>query len=807
MWIIDDIFKNFILGNSKYKKFGTGNLESLKNITKKDILDYYDKYYTTDNMFVCIVDSKPIDEMLSEYIGYFAEIPLKLSSSSNGRFEKDNLTLIPEELIIFNSSSEYNFVNFYLIMNADEKNTTQLQLVNFINHIIGCEYENSLGYCLKENDIIKSISSNVEYFYDYSTSIGLQFLMLSAEPVNFYKSFGQLEKYLLTLKNIDEEEFEKLYNNFRKIKMLNLLYGTNSDPVEVSNSIVDNMIKGDMLNSIIRQDYVPEYTRSTYSKYIEIIKSTQLKIITNININGLSKDDFDESKWYKSKYSIQKINNDLYKEIMVKEPSACEYKLDNIIGLPDFIIKTNISKNIDKSKLPELIDSNDNLHREIYFLEYNKYDKPIGNISILRKNNCLLDKKNRIVIGIYFGLCEKILNYFLDVQSNYKLNFSMSLSRDYLIYNFNGINYELFRFISMVVRYIYPESILYNKKCKKYFDDMINDMKEDIANFKYNSPYVICSKYLSWLLDSNMLPNEKLEFIESLSFEDFVNKISECLKYSKEYFVLTGIIKNGYEFNIDGVKNFSLQNNKFISDIIDVLSLEHKKYLINQNNSITESPINFVDWTISSNDINPNEVNNCVIRYWEINKIKINLLESKLDIDDAKKIIKTKLISSFVSDILNEPLFDKIRTIDKLGYIVKADSKTVINLDTVHYIIFFLTQSSYSIKRICSSFENFNEFIGSDLKNNYPSYSEKFRLIKESKILEFSKPFSDLYDEINSYIESILTNIFIFDLNNLYLEVCKDIDFSQDIEPIIIHIINNDTNHKDIVLNKNNNKK
>ena len=77
-WIMDDIFKNFIEDNSKYKKFGTGNLESLKGIVKNDILNFYNKYYTTDNIFVCIVDSKKICDMFTEYVKYFIEIPLKI---------------------------------------------------------------------------------------------------------------------------------------------------------------------------------------------------------------------------------------------------------------------------------------------------------------------------------------------------------------------------------------------------------------------------------------------------------------------------------------------------------------------------------------------------------------------------------------------------------------------------------------------------------------------------------------------------------------------------------------------------------
>ena len=45
------------------------------NITKDDILKYYNTHYTTDNICVCIVDSKNIETMISEYVNYFVDIP------------------------------------------------------------------------------------------------------------------------------------------------------------------------------------------------------------------------------------------------------------------------------------------------------------------------------------------------------------------------------------------------------------------------------------------------------------------------------------------------------------------------------------------------------------------------------------------------------------------------------------------------------------------------------------------------------------------------------------------------------------
>ena len=789
-WIIDDIFKKFILNNSKYVKFGTGNLESLKNITKKDILNYYNKYYTTDNMYICIVDSKDINTMFENYVPYFCDIPKKISDNNFKLFKKESLKLIDDNFIIFKSSSEYIYLNFYLIFNVIETNIIDYHLIFFINYLLSSEYFESLSYYLKENNIIKNISSFVEYFYDNSANINLQLLMIDKNIKKFLKTYFSVIKYINKLKKIPEILFKKIYMNYTKINMLRLLYNSNDDAVSVSNTVVENMMKGNISEAIIRKFYVPEYSNLIYEKYIKIINSIKIKIITNINFLKSEKK-FIKSKWYKSLYFIENLKLKNY-EIMYNLIDW-NFNFENIIGIKNFIIKNYNDEIVNKKLLPKLIDSNDQLKRKIYVLEYNKYYKPIATITIFRKNVLLLDKFNKIIVNIYISLCEKILNYFLDIMNNYMLSFTISLSRDFLIYNFYGINYKLYFFICNIIKLIHPDVILNNQNIEKYFNDIIHDMKENLINFKYESPHVICLSYFNQLLNNNLMPDDTLKFINNLTFDEFKIKILECLKYSQEYYIVIGIN------NTTSILN----DNLVFNDIINTLSLNPNKYLLsNDNIDLKDLKINLKNFKIDKSNINPNEINNCVIRFWNLKKIKIIYNSEKCDLEVYKKIIKYKLITNIISELFNEPLFDKIRTVDKLGYIVKTDNSVIFNNNELYIIVFFLVQSSYSIKRILESLSNFNEYISNDIKKNFDSYSEKFRLLKESKLIEFNKNFSNLGEELDSYISSIVTKIFIFDLNSLYYEICYELDFTKDILPNINLIIKNNSSYFNLILEK-----
>ena len=175
-WIRDDIFKKFIKDkNSKYAKFGTGNMDSLKDITKEDIMNFYNKHYKTDNYYVCIVDSKNMKEMINLYIPYFNDIKPKINK--NIIINNQKINLIKNNFIIYKSISEYNYLNIYLIYDCIQENNIDYQFVNFISFLIGSEYESSLSYYLKENNLIKDLYSNVNYLLDVQAIINIKIIL------------------------------------------------------------------------------------------------------------------------------------------------------------------------------------------------------------------------------------------------------------------------------------------------------------------------------------------------------------------------------------------------------------------------------------------------------------------------------------------------------------------------------------------------------------------------------------------------------------------------------------------------------
>jgi insulysin len=801
-WRMDDILKKFIKP-SKYTKFGTGCNESLKNIKRDDILNYYNKYYTTDNMYVCIIDNKSIEDMTNDYILYFDNIEERKLDKNNLTVEK--LELNNKNLIIYKSISEYNFFNIMLFINCIKKNQEQYIIINFINYLLGIEYNKSLSYYLKENNLIKNINVSVDYYFDDKALINLNVILIDDNIDTLNEIYCQIYTYLDIIKNLDEKEFEYIYNNYQEINLLDSMYGENSLATsDTSNDIIDNIINGKLELAILRKNYINNYESSIYDLFKKMINSIIIKISTNVNI--IKNNNFIKSKWYNTKYYLDNYENINLKEINKK--NNFNYDIKNIIGIKNFKIEsTLILKKIDKEELPKLIFKDNN--KEIYLLEDNKYDKPICTINIMRKNEKLLNNNNNMIISIYISLCNKILNYYLQVMGLYYCHFSINVHNDFLIYSYAGLNHIVSDiFINEINKMINIDSIFSNSNIEKYFLQIKRDLIESLVNLKYESPHVLCLSYLNHVIKNTLTPKMKINFIENLTLIDFKNiLLNECIIYDYEYYIIIGIKKNNNKKlinKIDDSNKYIFNNDDYLKNIISILSISENRFYKKNINYELEKYNKNNNYTLAKDEFNNGkEINNCVIQFNFIYDKKFIIINNSYNEKFVYDIIKHKLIASIISQILNEPLFDRIRTIDKLGYIVKCNYMYINKNEIFSIILFYLVQSNYDINKITLSINNFNKFMLKDIKKNYDSYFEKFNSLKKSKLLELKKPSSNLIQEVGSYIDSFVSKIYIFNINKLTYKICKKIKFNDVLSVLKIFLQNKSEKYNIILDSKN----
>jgi secreted Zn-dependent insulinase-like peptidase len=729
-------------------------------------MKFYEKHYKTDNFYVCIIDTINMDKMIKTYIPYFNNIEPKLNKELTISYEK--LNLVNNNLIIFKSISENNFLDIFLINKCRESNNTDFQIINFISHLIGAEYEESLTFYLKEKNLIKFLYSSVNYLLDTEGIVNIKIILYENNKENLIKTIGIFYSFLDKLLNIDKKTFKYLYNNYQAIKLLDLLYHDKSSAVNICTNTVENMISGNINDAIIKNYKVEDYRDDFYNIFKKNIKNYGLKFITNINLN-IDKKKFVKSRYYNTDYFITDIKKFVSK-------GKLNFNFNKSILIKDFQVKYDLLYTIfNKNEIPKLFFKDNK--KEVYVLHTNKYEKPFCKIYIIKKNNDFLQPYNKILLNIYNSFLDKVLNYYISNMLGYKCYFNISFNNEFIVYNYSCLNYLLTNFINDINKFI---NNIFIDDNEKYFKNVVDELIDIYNNKKYSSPFQLVKMYLNILINDEATPNEIIDYLKKLNYTEFIEKIKSLLIFSKEYILFLG------NFN---VANKSTQIEYYFNNLLEIVSTNETMFKKDDGIKKLKGKIN--NYILKKDEYNPKEINNCLYECYEIKKIKINFVENLIVLADIKKKLKYLFLSDFIASIINEPLFDRLRTTDKLGYIVKCISYSYIYNDFSYFYLIYFVQSTFSIEKIKKCINNFNIYFIDDFNKNIDEYKDKFLSLKKSKLLYYIKDYISLDDEINYYISAILKNYNIFNLKKIKYEIIESIIFD-DIKKYINIIFSNE---------------
>ena len=368
---------------------------------------------------------------------------------------------------------------------------------------------------------------------------------------------------------------------------------------------------------------------------------------------------------------------------------------------------------------------------------------------------------------------------------SYKCYFNVSFTNEYIIYNYSSINYLLTNFINDINKFI---NNIFVDDNEKYFKNVIDELTDNYYNKKYDSPSKLVGMYLNILVNDEAKPYEIIDYIKKLNYNEFIKKIKSLLIFSKEYILFLG------NFN---VSNESKQTEKYFNNLLEIVSTNETMF--KKDDGIKQLKGKISNYILKKDEYNPKEINNCLYECYEIKKFKINFVKNQIVLSDIKKRIKYLFLSGFIADIINEPLFDTLRTTDKLGYIVKCISYAYIYNDSYYFYLVYIVQSTSNIEKIKECINNFNNYFIEDLNKNIEKFKDKFLSLQKSKLLYYSKDYSSLDDEISYYVSPILKNYNIFNLKELSYNIIKQITF-EDIKKYINNTFNSESNNKYSIL-------
>ena len=662
--INNDYYKLYYLAlyladeDSIINTFGTG---SLKTLNKKEIrnkmIEFYNKYYTTDNLSICIASSKSIDEifkLINKTFGLIKsknnllnEFKLKFPSNLVKPYYTKNIN----NIYYFKTSIDINVITYIWDIPID--NVEDFKILDLL---LNNKSKTSLYYYLKVSSLLKYIDTSID-----DEGIFIIKLYLTDEGYNNILYINHLLFiYLDKIYTIDINQFA-LYH--QKILNINFNYSNKDDTQNLCNELNFYHLKYHTKNvykymSVIYDIKSTDYYKTLFSKYIN--QNNNIKIISsNRMINNIT---YYPLHNYNDKYGKLDINLTYNKKININN-------IGNIDLNNSYLDLKIINYNNFSNDKPYLINNN------IWFGSYNKFNEPIINIWMQLNNlNYHSNPTNYILTSIS---CD-ILNFLIStlLYKPLELGYSIDFSSDYIhssininISGFNDKN-KLDKLLLDLFHILYNIDKYYNIITKKYINNLLVNFikrlnnKKYLNSWEYNNVILNNDIYLNYFNDKLLYKHFKY-IIHKKTYKDIKLYIKNIIVNEKTC-ITSFIYGNIDKFNIDNI----ILNNTSIQYPYVKLNLLSNKIIKHPNIKETATYLGY---------------------YYYIGKFKI----------------KKYLLMLLCINIYSERFFDILRTKYQLGYLVKM----TLELHRDHYYIAQKIQSNNKIDDIKNKLNDFNKVL------------------------------------------------------------------------------------------------
>ena len=721
IWRLDQLKKSQMKKESVFKKFSTGNKQtlSLPDIRERLIV-FYKKYYSSEIMNLCVYSKKPMDELVKFVEDLFILVP-KLDDYQKPKYDE----ILPYD--------EANLKYLYKI--TPIKNVDQILFswflpfcdnyyanpLKYLTNAFGHEGPNSLTATLYKDNLCNALvcsslnKSNTYMSFDISIS-------LTKKGIDNYK-----EVILRTLKYIKIIQSKKIneeyFNDLNKITQIKFDYKNKLSPQGATTYYV-SLLMDYKPEDILFAGYIfKEFNEPLIRKYLDLLT------LDNLNIYFLSNSFETEceltEKWYGTKYHKEKI------DITEKEIDSytCEHYLD-YVPKNKFIPKNfeifPTPENI--GKYPEKIIESKNC--EVWFLEDNIFKKPKAYLVaqfLIPENLCNFSEIKNRVISI---LLEKIINQelgewvYMAKEANVIFGFSITNNKCQIMYC--GFNDSLKEGMKEILT-IFKNLNLNNKRCIETLELQLKELLKQAKNVLYEQNYQVNLEYLKSLLNEpSKNPEDLIDFLSENKVEinDLIAFKNEMFKNSKIKWLCQGNITKETIIDIFNETNNILE--------IDINKEKKGKF-------ITVRPVEFkknYNFIFRVKSPNKNETNSSLISLYQLGML------------NDKEILYLKIVHSF----LQEKFYNQLRTKETLGYIVSL----IMTSSGNSYCLAGVVQSNSKTPEFCA--ERVRSFI-----------KDSFQLIKN---------ISD--DEFKSHVNSrlVLESKKDINLNECFLrnwgEICED---------------------------------
>ncbi|XP_017794015.1 PREDICTED: nardilysin-like [Habropoda laboriosa] len=736
----EQLFRSFAYPDHPAAKFTWGNLVTLRDgVTDDKLYDalhkFRERHYSAHRMKLAIQARLPLD-VLEDYVTQcFASVP------SNG--------LPPDDFTAFKKENAFNTSRFRRIYRIKPiKNVCRVELIwslppvrdlyrskpyHYVSWIIGYKGKGSLISYLRKKMWCLEIFSEYEHCSMYTLSC--LSLVLTEQG---YKHLLEVLNAVFSFINMVRKEGpqKRIYDEIHQIKETDFRFTDEEPPVEYVEDLCEEMHYYPPCDYITGQELYFEYNPEDIERYLNYLRPGDVNII--ISNKKFNDEEFDKVEpWFKTKYTDTVIPNKWIECWRTIEPYP-EYHLPlpNDFLTDDFSL---IPTPVEVPKYPTQIHSDELI--EIWYRPDTKFALPECYMYFyIISPTAVASLKGVVMMELYVTLLQLLLVEVLFPATVASLSHEIYSTDMGIALRVNGFNQKLPLLLVTIAKCI--------AKSPELTEEFFEVIKETQAKSYYNTfkkrNKLIVEVRLSILMQTHWTSVDKHVAINTVKFNEF----QSFIKYFTDHVYIKCLVQ-GNMTQEDVIEN--------VQGCVKILKCGPLLPNTMPQMRITQIPIGKHYCKIKN--LNGTDANSVVKNYYQsgITSVKLSILIDLLIL------------------LMEEPLFNQLRTQEQLGYDVSCTPKNTYGI--LGYSIMVCTQADkYTTEHVDNRIEAFLEMFNNILKE----ITEKdFDRIKETLIKLKQHADIHLKEEVDRNWLEIIFDDYMFDRIEKQLQMIEHIKIDE----------------------------
>ncbi|KAB2088930.1 hypothetical protein ES319_A03G032100v1 [Gossypium barbadense] len=726
-----------------FNRFSWGNKKSLidaveKGIDlRKQILELYNHYYHGGLMKLAVIGGEPLDVLQQWVVELFSDV--RQGFQGKPEFKVEGPVWRAGKLYRLEAVKDVHILELRwalpCLLQAYLKKPE-----DYLAHLLGHEGKGSLHYFLKDKGWVTSLSAGVSddgmerssVAYIFSMSIYLTDCGLG----KIFDIIGYVYQYLKLLRQLSPQEW--LFKELQDIGNMDFRFAEEKPQDDYAAGLAEKLLVYPP-EHVIYGDYVFEFwDEEMIRKILGFFTPKNMRV--DVASKFFKSQDVQLEPWFESHYSEEEISSSLM-ELWEDPPEidvSLHLPLKNEFIPCDFSIRADTAEiNSANETLPICI-FDEPLMKFWYKLD-RTFKLPRANTYFrinLKGAYCTL--KSCLLTELYIHLLKDELNEIIYQASIAKLETSVAMYSDKLelkLFGFNDKLPVLLGKILAIANSFLPTDDRFKVIKENMERTLRNSNMKPLNHSSYLRLQILCKSFydvdekLSSLNDISL--SDLRAFIPELRSQIYIEGLFHGNLLEKEVVDISNIFKS----------NFSVQTMP--------VTMRHKEQVI-----CFPSGANFVrDVSVK----NKSETNSVLELYFQIEP------------EAGVEAVKLKALIDLFDEIVEEPLFNQLRTKEQLGYVVECSPRVTYR---VYGFCFCIQSSKYSPVYLQERTDNFINSLADLLAGLDDESFESYRSGLTAKLLE--KDPSLLY-ETNRLWNQIVDNRYMFDLSKAEAEELRSI--------------------------------